>query len=67
MVAVLSVSSIKLPKKALVIVEEISKKTNEQLDRGFLWIEKLVDELENFDRQRDRYPKAVLVYFQFAD
>ncbi|OJZ00429.1 DUF4932 domain-containing protein [Sphingobacterium sp. 40-24] len=36
--------------------EEISKETNEQLDRGFLWIEKLVDELENFDRQRNRYP-----------
>ncbi|WP_293885077.1 DUF4932 domain-containing protein [Sphingobacterium sp. UBA1498] len=36
--------------------EEISKETNEQLDRGFLWIEKLVDELENFDRQRDKYP-----------
>ncbi|MDF2515761.1 MAG: hypothetical protein K0R59_1057 [Sphingobacterium sp.] len=36
--------------------EEISRETNEQLDRGFLWIEKLVDELDNFDRQRDRYP-----------
>ncbi|MGE8429671.1 MAG: DUF4932 domain-containing protein [Sphingobacterium sp.] len=36
--------------------EEISKETNEQLDRGFLWIEKLVDELENFDRQREKYP-----------
>lgn len=36
--------------------EEISKETNEQLDRGFLWIEKLVEELDNFDRQRDRYP-----------
>lgn len=36
--------------------EEIAKETNEQLDRGFLWIEKLVDELDNFDRQRDRYP-----------
>lgn len=36
--------------------EEISRETNEQLDRGFLWIEQLVDELDNFDRQRDRYP-----------
>jgi len=36
--------------------EEISKETNGQLDRGFLWIEKLVDELEHFDRQRDLYP-----------
>lgn len=36
--------------------EEISKEINGQLDRGFLWIEKLVDELEHFDRQRDLYP-----------
>lgn len=35
--------------------EEISKEINGQLDRGFLWIEKLVDELEHFDRQRDKY------------
>lgn len=36
--------------------KEISKEVTEQLNRGFLWIEELVAELENYDKQRQRYP-----------
>ncbi|MDF2854069.1 MAG: hypothetical protein K0S31_4754 [Sphingobacterium multivorum] len=46
MVAVPSVSSIKLPKKALVIVEEISNKTNEQFDRDFFGLKNLLMNLK---------------------
>lgn len=54
--ALVRTAVIKYQKDHNFSAEEISKETNEQLDRGFLWIEKLVDELENFDRRRDRYP-----------
>ncbi|WP_343539563.1 DUF4932 domain-containing protein [Sphingobacterium thalpophilum] len=54
--ALVRAAVIKYQKDHNFSAEEISKETNEQLDRGFLWIEKLVDELENFDRRRDRYP-----------
>jgi len=54
--ALVRAAVIKYQKDHHFSLEEISKETNEQLDRGFLWIEKLVDELENFDRQRDKYP-----------
>ncbi len=46
MVAVPSVSSIKLPKKALVIVEEISNKTNEQFNRDFFGLKNLLMNLK---------------------
>ena len=35
------------------IINELIKREKEN---GFLWIEELVDELENYDRQRDKYP-----------
>jgi len=36
--------------------EEIQQEVNEQFERGFVWIEALVSELEKFDNQRDKYP-----------
>lgn len=36
--------------------EEIQNETNIQLNRGFLWIEELVAELEKYDMQRNLYP-----------
>ncbi|PUV26319.1 DUF4932 domain-containing protein [Sphingobacterium athyrii] len=54
--ALVRAAVIKYQKDHNFTTEEIAKETNEQLDRGFLWIERLVDELDNFDRQRDRYP-----------
>lgn len=35
---------------------DINKETQQQLKRGFFWINDLVDELENYDRHRDTYP-----------
>lgn len=34
----------------------IDNEVLEQLTRGFLWINELCDELENYDKQRDKYP-----------
>ena len=28
----------------------------EKIDNGYLWIEELIDELESYDKQRDKYP-----------
>ena len=36
--------------------EEVEKETNEQLNRGFIWIEDLLSELEQYDTNRKRYP-----------
>jgi len=36
--------------------EEVEFEINKQLNRGFLWIEELLVELENYDRQRHKYP-----------
>ena len=36
--------------------QEIEEETTEQLNRGFVWIEELVSELEKYDNQRDKYP-----------
>ncbi|MCJ0741803.1 DUF4932 domain-containing protein [Pedobacter montanisoli] len=36
--------------------QEIEEETNEQLNRGFVWIEELVAELEKYDHQRNQYP-----------
>lgn len=36
--------------------EEVEKETNEQLNRGFIWIEDLLSELERYDANRKRYP-----------
>jgi len=36
--------------------DEINQEVIEQLDRGFVWIEALVDELENYDAHRATYP-----------
>lgn len=36
--------------------EDIEKERQDQLDRGFVWIDDLVSELENYDKQRDKYP-----------
>lgn len=35
--------------------EAITKELNTQLNRGFLWTDKLVDELEKYDSERDKY------------
>lgn len=35
---------------------EIQHEITEQINRGFVWIENLVTELEKYDSQRDRYP-----------
>ena len=35
---------------------EIDGEIEIQKGKGFFWIEKLVDELESYDKQRDRYP-----------
>jgi len=35
---------------------EIEREINDQLNRGFLWINELVTELENYDKQRVKYP-----------
>ena len=35
---------------------EIEAEINHQIERKFLWIRELVEELENYDRQRDKYP-----------
>lgn len=35
---------------------QIKEEISEQIDRGFLWIEDLVYELDNYDKQRDKYP-----------
>lgn len=36
--------------------EEIKNEINKQLNRGFLWIEELLSELESYDQQRNKYP-----------
>jgi hypothetical protein len=36
--------------------EAITKELNVQLDRGFLWTGDLVEELERYDSQREKYP-----------
>lgn len=53
--------------------EEIKNEINEQLNRGFLWIEELLAELENYDKQRDKYPtlekympKLIQAYDKYA-
>lgn len=35
---------------------EISKEITEQINRGFIWIEELLAELERYDEQREKYP-----------
>lgn len=35
---------------------EIENEINTQTERGFLWIKELVAELDNYDKQRNRYP-----------
>ncbi|HZK69670.1 MAG TPA: DUF4932 domain-containing protein [Paludibacter sp.] len=35
---------------------DIDKETQQQLKRGFFWINDLVEELENYDHHRDTYP-----------
>ena len=34
----------------------IKAEIGEQKDRGFMWIEDFVKELDNYDKQRDKYP-----------
>lgn len=36
--------------------QEIDNEIKGQLDRGFLWIQGLVTELDNYDKQRNLYP-----------
>lgn len=36
--------------------KQIDNEVQVQLTRGFLWINELCDELENYDKQRDKYP-----------
>lgn len=54
--------------------QEIQDEINKQLNRGFLWIEELEAELENYDRQRNIYPtlesyfpKIVKAYETYAE
>ena len=35
---------------------EIENEINLQKTKGFIWVEELADELENYDKQRDKYP-----------
>jgi hypothetical protein len=53
---------------------EIEAEVNKQEDRGFLWINELVSELENYDNQRKMYlslesylPKLIEAYKTYAD
>jgi hypothetical protein len=53
---------------------EIDNEMQEQLNRGFLWMNELVDELEKYDRQRDKYPtlesyipNIITAYNTYAD
>lgn len=36
--------------------KQVNTEINKQLNRGFLWIEDLLAELENYDQQRHKYP-----------
>jgi hypothetical protein len=36
--------------------KQIELEKSEQINRGFIWIEDLVRELDNYDKQRDKYP-----------
>ncbi|WP_410221736.1 DUF4932 domain-containing protein [Pedobacter sp.] len=36
--------------------KEVEEETNVQLNRGFIWIEELVSELEKYDHERNQYP-----------
>ena len=35
---------------------EIENEIKSQKERGFFWVEKLIEELENYDKQRNKYP-----------
>ncbi|CAM3797628.1 DUF4932 domain-containing protein [Flavobacterium gelidilacus] len=52
---------------------EIEEETQEQLNRGFLWINELVIELENYENNRDKYstlenymPNLILAFEKYA-
>lgn len=54
--------------------KEISKEIREQLNRGFIWIEELIGELEKYDKERNRYatlenymPALAEAYEQYAN
>ncbi|MDN3707021.1 DUF4932 domain-containing protein [Myroides ceti] len=54
--------------------EEIEKETNEQLNRGFIWIEDLLSELEQYGANRKKYPtlesympNLIKAYNRYAD
>lgn len=53
---------------------EIEDETQEQMNRGFLWIKELVIELENYDKNRQKYstlesymPNLILAFKKYAD
>lgn len=54
--ALVRASVIKYMKDHNFSKKKIQEETNEQLNRGFLWIKELVAELEKYDRQRNDYP-----------
>lgn len=54
--------------------EQIALERSEQLNRGFIWIDDLVNELENYDSQRNKYPnlesyipRLAVSYRSYAD
>ncbi|MBC8884090.1 DUF4932 domain-containing protein [Flavobacterium piscinae] len=48
-------------------IEEINLEINEQLNRGFVWIEDLVSKLEEYDTNRKQYPTLESYYPILAD
>lgn len=54
--ALVRASVIKYMKDNNFSEKEISKEINEQLNRGFLWIEELASELDKYDQSREKYP-----------
>lgn len=54
--ALVRASVIKYMKDNSFSKKDIDREVNEQINRGFLWIEELVSELEKYDQKREDYP-----------
>ncbi|RXR34806.1 DUF4932 domain-containing protein [Flavobacterium piscinae] len=65
--ALVRAAVIKYMKDNNFTIEEINLEINEQLNRGFVWIEDLVSKLEEYDTNRKQYPTLESYYPILAD
>lgn len=72
--ALVRASVIKYMKDHNYSKESVENEINDQLNKGYLWMRELVDELDNYDKERDVYPtlesympKLAEAYTAYAD